>query len=245
MSSATGRTIAITAMVAAVVGAAPAGAQVAGAGSTPEVKLSDEFKLSRWAYPATRAKVRTEPRPGAKAVARLHYNTEDGYPEVYLLLAQQTDAHGNTWVRLRVPGRPNGRSGWVPREALGPYNVVRTSILVNRRTLRATVYKRGKRVFSTRIGVGAPSTPTPAGRYWVREKFKVKNAPFYGPYAIGLSAYAPRLTDWPNGGVVGLHGTSLPNLIPGRPSHGCIRLRNDAITRVYRLVGRGTPVRIV
>jgi lipoprotein-anchoring transpeptidase ErfK/SrfK len=42
-----------------------------------------------------------------------------------------------------------------------------------------------------------------------------------------------------------MHGTSLPNLIPGRPSHGCVRLRNGDITRLYRLVPLGTPVRIL
>jgi hypothetical protein len=214
----------------------------AGYGGTTDVKLSDEFKLSRWAYPALRARVRSEPRPGAKAIAQLHYNTEDGFPEVYLLLSQHVDSHGNAWVRLRVPGRPNGRTGWVPRDALGPFNVTRKSLLVNRRTLRATLFDKGKKVWSARIGVGKRSTPTPGGHYWIREKFRVRNAPFYGPYAIGTSAYAPRLTDWPNGGVVGLHGTSLPQLVPGRPSHGCIRVRNAGITKLYRRIGLGTPV---
>ena len=44
--------------------------------------------------------------------------------------------------------------------------------------------------------------------------------------------------------MVGLHGTNEPNLIPGRPSHGCIRLRNRDILRLYRMAPRGTPVDI-
>ena len=79
---------------------------------------------------------------------------------------------------------------------------------------------------------------------YIREKFRVKGTPVYGPYAMGTSAYAPHLTDWPGGGVVGLHGTNEPGLIPGRPSHGCIRLRNSSITKLYRLVPRGTPINI-
>ena len=66
----------------------------------------------------------------------------------------------------------------------------------------------------------------------------------YGTHAIGTSAYAPSLSDWPGGGVVGLHGTNQPGLIPGRPSHGCIRLRNRDIQRLYRLASRGTPIRV-
>ena len=73
----------------------------------------------------------------------------------------------------------------------------------------------------------------------MREKFRVTGAPVYGPFALGTSAYAPHLTDWPGGGVVGLHGTNEPGLIPGRPSHGCIRLRNEKITRLYRLAPAG------
>ena len=98
---------------------------------------------------------------------------------------------------------------------------------------------------SARVGVGKASTPTPAGRFWIREKFHVQGVPLYGPRAIGTSAYAPTLSDWPGGGVVGLHGTDQPGLIPGRPSHGCIRLRNRDILRLYRLAPVGTPIEIV
>ena len=79
----------------------------------------------------------------------------------------------------------------------------------------------------------------------MREKFKVKsNRALYGTHAIGTSAYAPRLTDWPNGGVVGLHGTGQPQILPGRVSNGCVRFRNRDIKRLYRLIPRGTPIEI-
>jgi lipoprotein-anchoring transpeptidase ErfK/SrfK len=95
-------------------------------------------------------------------------------------------------------------------------------------------------VWSARVGVGAPGTPTPAGRFYVRERVRSLDA-FYGPIAFGTSAYSA-LSDWPGGGVVGIHGTSLPQLIPGRPSHGCVRLRNADILRLARLMPTGTPV---
>jgi lipoprotein-anchoring transpeptidase ErfK/SrfK len=44
--------------------------------------------------------------------------------------------------------------------------------------------------------------------------------------------------------VIGIHGTDQPWLIPGRPSHGCIRVPNPAIRRLARLMPIGTPVRI-
>jgi lipoprotein-anchoring transpeptidase ErfK/SrfK len=44
--------------------------------------------------------------------------------------------------------------------------------------------------------------------------------------------------------VIGIHGTNQPSLIPGRPSHGCIRVPNPAVHRLARLMPVGTPVRI-
>jgi lipoprotein-anchoring transpeptidase ErfK/SrfK len=89
-----------------------------------------------------------------------------------------------------------------------------------------------------------PGTPTPAGAFWIREKFRVSGQPLYGTRAMGNAAYSDVLTDWPGGGVIGLHGTSEPGLIPGRPSHGCVRLRNPAIERRYKLTPVGTPLLI-
>jgi lipoprotein-anchoring transpeptidase ErfK/SrfK len=44
---------------------------------------------------------------------------------------------------------------------------------------------------------------------------------------------------------VGIHGTNQPELIPGRPSHGCIRVPNANIRLLARLMPVGTPVHIV
>jgi lipoprotein-anchoring transpeptidase ErfK/SrfK len=144
---------------------------------------------------------------------------------------------------VRIPGRPNGRRGWVPRESLGGLHKVRTALTIDRRTLRATLRRNGRRVWTSRVGVGAPGTPTPAGRFWIRERLSGFGGS-YGPWAFGTSAYSNRLTGWPGGGVIGIHGTDQPGLIPGRPSHGCVRVPNGAIRRLARLMPIGTPVRI-
>ena len=75
-----------------------------------------------------------------------------------------------------------------------------------------------------RVGVGKPSTPTPAGKFWIREKFRVRGNPLYGARAMGTAAYSNTLTDWPGGGVVGLHGTSEPGsslAAPRTAASGC------------------------
>jgi hypothetical protein len=225
-------------------GVAAAGARAA-AGGPVTTRLSDEAKLSRWAYPSRAAPIRARPQEGAPVIGNLRLITEDRLPEVYLLLARQVGPGGGSdWVRLRVPGRPNGRTGWVRRDALGGFHRVRLAITVDRRRQRITVRRSGRIVFEAPVGIGSDATPSPAGRFWIREKFRIAAGGVYGPRALGTAAYAPGLTDWPSGGVIGLHGTNEPGLIPGRPSHGCIRLRNRDILRFYRLVPVGTPLRI-
>jgi Ni/Co efflux regulator RcnB len=236
--------ILLTVFLAAFVPAGAAHADRPSANPPGMTRLSDERTLTRWAYPGNHAKIRSRPERSARTVGRLHWQTEDRLPEIYLVLASWRDAHGSTWVKIRVPKRPNGATGWVPRGALRQYTIVHEFIDLNRSTLRATLYRDGKLVMSARVGIGSSANPTPRGHFYIREKFRVKGTPVYGPYAMGTSAYAPHLTDWPGGGVVGLHGTNEPGLIPGRPSHGCIRLRNSSITRLYRLVPRGTPINI-
>ena len=218
----------------------------ASAGTAPlsSVALSDDHTLAFWAHPQQRAPVWQEPSQTSRQVARIHYLTEDGFPEVYPVLRRFSDSAGGVWLRIRIPMRPNGRTGWVRESALGPLYRVRTRLVVDRRTLRATLLRSGRRIWRSPIGVGKAGTPTPAGQFWIREKFKVaKPGGIYGPRAFGTGGYS-RLSDWPGGGVIGIHGTNQPWLIPGRPSHGCIRVPNAAIRRLYRLMPIGTPMEV-
>ena len=132
----------------------------------------------------------------------------------------------------------------MPRGALQAFHTVDGYLLVNRRTLRATLFRDGHPIFKAPIGVGKASTVTPPGHFYVMEKLITLNDPEYGPYALGTSAYAPTLSEWPGGGVVGVHGTDEPQLIPGRPSHGCVRMRNADITRLWKIIVVGTPIEI-
>jgi lipoprotein-anchoring transpeptidase ErfK/SrfK len=211
---------------------------VATARAAPDVRLSDESTFTRSAEVQRAVVIHRAPDARARAVGRLHELTEDGYPEVYLLLRER-----GGWTQVRIPGRPNGRSGWVPSGALAPARLTRWALEIDRRGLRARVAYAGRVVWTAPVGIGAEGSPTPAGRFWIREKLRVRGDTIYGPWALGTSAYSV-LTDWPGGGVVGIHGTDMPELIPGRPSHGCVRLRNAAIRYLARHLPVGTPVRI-
>ena len=223
---------------------APAGAEKGAGGGPAEPGVRGQGPVTHWAHPVERAPVRARPTADARRVTGLHRVTEDGFPEVYPVLREATDSDEQRWLKVRVPMRPDARSGWVRDRALGRVRVVRTFLAVDRANLRATLYRSGDRIWRSRIGIGKPRTPTPAGRFWIRERIKVRpSGTMYGPWAFGTSAYS-RLSDWPGGGVIGIHGTNRPSLIPGRPSHGCIRVPNRAIERLARLLPIGTPVRI-
>jgi hypothetical protein len=208
-------------------------------------RLSDERTITRFANAVRLAPVRSRPSRSAARIAKLRYQTEDGPLETYLALESRIDSAGRAWVHIRVPGRPNGRTGWVDRDDLGPLFEVATMLRIDRHALRATLYKHGRSIWSSRIGIGKAGTPTPAGRFWIRERLRnLGGGTSYGPWAFGTAAYS-RLSDWPGGGVIGIHGTNQPQLIPGRPSHGCVRVPNAKIRSLARLMPVGTPVQIV
>ena len=231
----------VAALLACVLTVAPAGA----AGPRVVVKsLSNLRTLSRWAYPTSSSLIRATPSAHGRPIGRLRFLTVDDQAELYLVLASARQRPGSTWLQIEVPARPNGRRGWVPRSALGSLHVVKSYLLVDQTSLTATLFREGKAIFSTRVGVGKPSTVTPAGNFYVLEKLRAVGSPVYGPFALGTSAYAPTLSEWPGGGVVGIHGTNEPQLIPGRPSHGCIRMRDPDVARLWSLIGLGTPIEI-
>ena len=207
--------------------------------------LSNERTRSRWAYVLDRTWARVRPTRHSKRVKLLHTTTPDGTAELVLALSEYRTRGGGRWVKVRLPMRPNNRTGWVRRSRIGRYRLVRTFLRVNRRTLRAALYRGGRRIWRSRIGVGQSRWPTPGGRFYVRDRLVPADpSGLYGVFAFGLSAYSETLTDWPGGGMIGVHGTNQPQLIPGRISHGCVRVPNARIARLRRLMPLGTPVLI-
>lgn len=235
--------------------AAAAEPAAASASSPPppssEEKLSDERRRSRWAYVVSGVWARDAPDPNGKPIKRLtQYVPDTGSRELVLLLSQRTLPDGAVWVKVRLPMRPNNTTGWIPRHSLGGFRTVTKRLVINRRRFRASLYDaRGRKVWTARVGVGERRWPTPRGRFYVRERLVVPRGrlqKMYGPFAFGTSAHSATLSggNWGQG-VIGIHGTGYPKLIPGRISHGCVRVRNPKIQRLRRLMPLGTPIRVV
>ena len=234
------------AALAALVATSAAHAATAPKPVPPDVVLSNETTSTQWAYVARIATIHIRPTTKSRAVTRVHWYTEDDFPEIYLLLGAHRDSRGREWIKIRVPGRPNGRIGWVRRYALGAFHMTHDQLVVNRERLRIYFYSDGQLIWSAPVAVGKPSTPTPAGHFWIRERFKLTNPRSgYYPYAFGTADYST-LTEWARGGVVGIHGPFYaPNEIPGHISHGCIRLRVSDDEWLGHHLNYGTPLLVV
>jgi lipoprotein-anchoring transpeptidase ErfK/SrfK len=210
----------------------------------PPRRLGARRHVAVWAPLRRATPARAAPRADAPVVAALLRRTPEGTRNAVAVLDRAQDATGRTWVLAALPVLPTGTRGWIPRRALGGYAVVRTRLDIDLDRLRATLYDRGRPVLAADIAVGMPGWETPRGDFIVRNKLTRYRSPTYGPIAFGTSARAPGATDWPAGGFVGIHGTDRPELVPGRVSHGCIRMRNDDILALARAMPIGTPVRI-
>jgi hypothetical protein len=222
-----------------------AGVASTGAGHRDQV-LSNETTFTRWAYVNETALIHEAPRTSSPRVGRLTWYTPDGFPSVYVLLRSHWTDSRQQWVELRIPGRPNGRTGWVEAGALGPFHLTHLLVVVNREQLRMYFYDNGHQTWSAPVGVGKPGTPTPTGHFWIDERFTIANASSgYYPYAFGTTDYST-LSDWPGGGVVGIHGPYYDAAgIPGYISHGCIRLHVSDDFWLAAHLKLGTPLHVV
>jgi len=246
-----GRTFSVTFTAqASTPGLAPPARHVVLHVRKPKTRKKTTFVLSkpdqdlyRWAFVLRKSVVRAAPRRTSAAIALLGRTTPEGTDNLVLTLDGRRTRRG-VWIRIRLPILPANRTGWVPRKTLSDWKEVRTHLIVDRRRLTATLYKRGKVVYRAPVGVGQPHWTTPRGEFYIRNQLYGFGNAAYGPIAFGTSARSAVLTDWPGGGFIGIHGTNEPGIIPGRVSHGCIRLKNGHILRLARLMPVGTPLTV-
>jgi lipoprotein-anchoring transpeptidase ErfK/SrfK len=180
--------------------------------------------------------------PGAAAAKQRLANPQpSGAPLVFVVEEQRAG-----WLRVLLPVRPNGSSGWIRaaqvRLSQHDYRIV---VALGAHTI--TVY-RGRRVIDREpVGIGRKNTPTPGGLYYTKELLRPPNPDgLYGAYAYGLSGFSNVLSSFNGGdGVIGIHGTNDPSGLGRDVSHGCIRMSNAGITKLTRILPLGVPVEIV
>jgi hypothetical protein len=152
---------------------------------------------------------------------------------------------GIAWLRVMLPGRPNGASGWIAKQGTRS-QLTGWRIAVSLGARRVTVYRHGRAVRRFAAVVGKPSTPTPTGSFFVEETLQMSSGEPGGPYALALSARSNALQEFEGGpGQIALHGRdNLGGVLGAAESHGCVRLATQSIDWLARRIGPGVPVRI-
>jgi lipoprotein-anchoring transpeptidase ErfK/SrfK len=146
------------------------------------------------------------------------------------------------WYRVRLPMRPNGSVGYVHADDVRLVKV-HTRIAIDLSQRKLVLYREGEPILTAPVAIGAPDTPTPTGRYYVNQRILASDPTGpWGPGAVGISAFSDVLQEWTQGGPIAIHGTNDPSSIGRAASHGCVRLDNDVLQRVFNAADAGTPV---
>jgi hypothetical protein len=186
--------------------------------------------------------------PGGPPSSRTVPNpNENGVVATFLVKRRDVEVDGVRWLEVVLPIRPNGSTAWV-KESEVVVSFTDLEVVVSRSAHRLRVDKEGTTILDFPVGIGTTETPTPGGTFYIKELLKPTNPDgAYGPYAFGLSGFSNVIdnSDQFGDGVIGIHGTNEPQLVGTDVSHGCIRLRNEDISRLVGLLPLGTPVQIV
>ena len=186
----------------------------------------------------------SQPGPGATKAGWLRTRNDWGQTVPMLVEGGFRDREGRGWLRVQLPVRPNGTTGWV-RARNVDLERMRERIVVDLSD-RTLVHRRdGEIVTELSVGVGTAGYPTTPGSFsvWAFVEYPDPTGP-YGTFALGLSGFSDVITDWPGGGRMAIHGTTDPGDKGAAVSHGCVRVWNPELEGL-REVPLGTPVEIV
>lgn len=229
----------VLAVVAAATGAP--GPSFAGTEKTPVVR--PEQALAKL---LTTHKVRSAPTAHSSRLATVRaWRPITGGPTV-LPVVDRVSRGGAQWLRVRVPGRPNGLKGWIAKRGTA-LSATNWQIVVRTSSRRVRVFRHGRLVRTFAAIVGKPSTPTPHGRFFVEESVRMLPGSAGGPFALALSARSNVFQEFEGGpGQIAIHGVANLGGTPGTAiSHGCVRLSNRSIRWLAARIAPGTPVAIV
>ena len=225
-------------LAATAAGSPTAGAQDQARTSVPRVQ---ELVALSTPHAARRAPRRSSTRLLIVSAHRPLTNEQTVLP----VTAHATSADGARWLRVRLPGRPNGHTGWIER-AKTVSRVTAWHLVVELSTRRVAVYRNGAIVRTFRAVIGKPATPTPTGAFFVEEAVQLSAGDVGAPFALALSARSNVLQEFEGGpGQVALHGLANVGGILGTAiSHGCVRLDAKTMTWLVARIGPGVPVTI-
>lgn len=122
---------------------------------------------------------------------------------------------------------------------------VKHTVVVSIPDRKLAVLEDGNVIASFPIAVGAPESPSPTGEFQIISR--VSNPTYYRPGAvIPTGKNNPVGTRWLGLSQkgYGIHGTNAPKSVGHAASHGCIRLRNRDVERLFTMLHVGDVVQI-
>ena len=231
------------ATAALLCGAAVAVAVPAPAGARETARVGGAQQLALFSH-ATVARAR--PSLGGRAITKVKaFRPITGSNTVLPVTGHAKDATGARWSRVLLPGRPNGHSGWVrDREITATTTSLRVNIHLSAR--KVLVYRDGRLIRTFSAVVGAPSTPTPTGHFFLEETVRLSASTAGAPYALALSARSNVFQEFAGGpGQVAIHGTANVGGVLGTAvSHGCVRVASGTVTWLAVNMDPGAPITI-
>ena len=185
-------------------------------------------------------------KPTIRARGAAHLWTNTGFSNrraVYPVLRHKILKDGTEWLQVQALRNRSQVKVWIPSWATHKV-VLHYLIKVDISQRRATIYRDGKVAKRYRVVVGAPSTPTPTGHYYVVDRMHLHTSWANGQWALATSAFSAILKHFDGGqGQVALHArASLPDPVGTAASHGCVRFNDRDIAWMAAHVQNGTPV---
>jgi hypothetical protein len=179
-------------------------------------------------------------RPGGHVFATVPAQTNFGSPET-MWVARLS----GRWLGVVSPLAGNGRLGWIPARSAS-LSRVDWELEVSLSARELTVLHGGHRVQHYSIAIGAPTAPTPTGRFSVTDRLNTGDpAGPYGCCILALSAKAPHaIQDWSGGNRIAIHSTPETSSIGQPVSHGCMRLTLPEGQWLLGHIPLGTPTLI-
>jgi lipoprotein-anchoring transpeptidase ErfK/SrfK len=204
---------------------------------------------------------RKAPSPNADVIKTFGKKSVLGVPQVFLIRKPAEGPGGEPWLKVLLPVRPNGTTGFIPASDVTVKQTV-YRLRVVRKKFSVYFYEGCKLIDRFKVGIGNGATPTPVGKFYLQALYKLPNPnTIYGTYAYALSGYSEAIKRWQRGvcagvepgdpeagkcgGIIGLHGTNDPQRSIGRyVSNGCVRMRNKDIESLVPKLPLGTPIEI-
>jgi L,D-transpeptidase catalytic domain len=178
--------------------------------------------------------------PGGRPLVRVGPRGPLGGPLVLGVVAVR-----GRWVEVTAEALPDGHDGWVEFGRDVAVQPIRWTLRASLSRRELYVLRDGRLMRTIPVGVGAPESPTPTGRFAVAEKLSGPFGPAFGCCILALTArqlHLPPGWDTRSTYYVAIHAGSGQG---SAVSAGCLHATEADVRYLMRTVPLGAAVQIL